>query len=131
MKYVLDTDTLIYFLKGNENILSRMNRVPSYNIFTTIINHAELYFGAFNSIKKKDNLAKIQDFLKVIKIMPFCEEASIVFSEKKSKLKQGGNIIADLDLMIASIAIKNNAVLVTNNTKHFVRIKELHVDNWT
>jgi tRNA(fMet)-specific endonuclease VapC len=131
MKYVLDTDTLIYFLKGNENILSRMSRVPSYHIFTTIINHAELFFGAFNSIKKKFNLEKIQEFLATIKIMPFCEEASIIFAENKAKLKQRGNIIADLDLIIASIAMKNNAVLVTNNTKHFIRIKELHLDNWT
>lgn len=131
MKYILDTDTLIYFLKGNENVILKMSSTPSYSIFTTIINHAELLFGACNSIRKKQNLDKIQAFLTTIKIVPFCEESSNIFAENKAKLKQQGNIIADLDLMIASIALKNNATLITNNMEHFARIKKLNVDNWS
>ena len=41
-----------------------------------------------------------------------------------------GNIIADLDLMIASIAIHHNKTLVTNNFKHFDRLKQLKLENW-
>jgi predicted nucleic acid-binding protein len=42
-------------------------------------------------------------------------------------LKKSGTIIADMDLMIASIAIENNCTLLTNNLKHFERISELRV----
>lgn len=130
MKYILDTDTLIYLLKGQQKLVATFEKTPSEDISITIINHAELLFGAFNSLKKQENLKKIQAFLKDIPILPFCQEASSVFAENKACLKQKGEIIADLDLMIASIAIKNRSVLVTNNTKHFARIKKIKLDNW-
>ena len=41
--------------------------------------------------------------------------------------KKHGKIIADMDLMIASIAISNKAILYTNNLKHFNRIEELEI----
>ncbi len=130
MKYILGTDTLIYFLKGNEKVILHMSKMPMTHLFTTIINHAELLFGAFNSIKKKENIEKIQKFFTTIKILPFCEESSVIFAENKAKLKQEGNIIADLDLMIASITIKHKMTLITNNTRHFNRMNKLNIENW-
>ncbi|MBI5447859.1 MAG: PIN domain-containing protein [Gammaproteobacteria bacterium] len=130
MKYVLDTDTLIYFLKGNESIYERIASFSHGDITTTIINHSELFFGAFNSAYKKKNLQKVSDFFDNIIVLPYCMESSLIFSEQKSLLKKQGKILADLDLMIASIVIKNEGVLVTNNTRHFERIKKLRIDNW-
>ena len=49
----------------------------------------------------------------------------------KSELKQQGQIIADMDLMIASIATANQKILVTNNAHHFERIKKLKLENWS
>lgn len=131
MKYILDTDTLIYFLKGHENVVKRVASVSRDELGTTIINHAELLFGAFNSQRKKQNLLKAKSFLENILIMPFCQESSYIFAENKALLKKRGNIVADLDLMIASIALRNKSILITNNTKHFNRIKKLKIENWT
>ena len=45
---------------------------------------------------------------------------------------KGENICyEDFDLMIASICLANDLILITNNTKHFDRIKELKIENWT
>lgn len=131
MNYILDTDTLIYFLKGNEKVVKRMAETSLSEISTTIINHSELLFGAFNSVRKSDNLEKVQIFLNNLTIIPFCEDSSYVFAEQKAHLKKDGNIIADLDLIIASIALKHKSILVTNNTKHFERIKKLKIENWS
>lgn len=128
--YILDTDTLIYFLNGKDSVVQHITELPSDMLYTTIINHSELLFGAFKSTNKKRNLSKIRDFLQNIKILPFCINASEIFAEEKAILKKNGNMIADMDLMIASIAIYNNMVLITNNTKHFVRIKNLKMENW-
>ena len=131
VKYLLDTDTLIYFLKGNEPVVRQFaNRSPR-EIGTTIINHAELLFGAFNSTHKKQNLEKIHSFLEVLNIAPFCKESSYIFAEHKAFLKKQGAIIADLDLMIASIALRHRSILVTNNLRHFNRIKNLMIENWS
>ncbi len=131
MKYILDTDILIYFLKGQANVVEHISRTSSEKIAMTIINHTELLFGVFNSAHQKQNLDKIQTFLKQINIFPFCEEASYIFAQQKALLKKQGTIIADLDLMIGSIVLKQQGVLVTNNIKHFTRIKGLKLENWS
>ena len=61
------------------------------------------------------------------KILQFDKKSSEIFAKLKSKLKKEGKIIADMDLMIASITISNNATLFTNNLKHFERIKNLKI----
>ena len=45
-------------------------------------------------------------------------------------LKQQGILIADMDLMIASIAIANDFSLVTNNLRHFDKIENLKIERW-
>jgi predicted nucleic acid-binding protein len=131
MKYFLDTDTLIYFLKGQQQVVEHLSNHSASDLATTIINRSELLFGAFNSARKKENLEVVHGLLKNLPIISFCESASTIFAEQKALLKEQGIIIADLDLMIASIALSNKAILVTNNYKHFSRIKKLTLENWT
>ncbi len=57
MKYILDTDTLIYFLKGNAHIVEKVASISAEKITTTIVNHTELLYGAYNSQKKKHKLS--------------------------------------------------------------------------
>jgi len=52
------------------------------------------------------------------------------FGELKALLEKNGNIIDDMDLLIASTALVNNMILVTNNVKHFRNIKGLKIENW-
>lgn len=131
MRYILDTDTIIYFLKGMPSVTERIASVLAGEMNTTIINHAELLFGACNSTRKQQNLRKVETFLHNIKILPFCEQASAIFAEQKARLKKSGTLLADLDLMIASIALRHEMVLVTNNGRHFERLKDLQLENWT
>ncbi|MBA2651142.1 MAG: PIN domain-containing protein [Tatlockia sp.] len=130
MKYFLDTDTLIYFLKGHKSVVENLSCHSSVDLATTIINHSELLFGVFKSVKKKENLVIVTGLLKSLNIVSFCEDSSAIFAEQKAALKNQGTIIADMDLMIACIALRHKAVLVTNNTKHFERIKNIKLDNW-
>jgi hypothetical protein len=52
------------------------------------------------------------------------------FGKIKSELERDGDIIDDADLFIACCALKTNRVLVTNNERHFSRIKDLKIKNW-
>ncbi len=127
----MDTDILIYFLKGHKEVVDHVATCEMDSLYTTIINHTELLFGAFNSFQKKQNLDNIQLFLGKLSILPFCEKSSYVFAEQKALLKKTGKIIADLDLMIASIALHHQMIVVTNNGKHFNRIQKLKIENWS
>jgi tRNA(fMet)-specific endonuclease VapC len=130
MKYIIDTDILIYFLKHDKKIVKRLSRISHDDICTTIVNYTELLFGAYNSVKVEQNLKKFKSFLKTINIVNFDKTAAEHFARLKANLKKEGNLIADMDLMIASICMANNLVLVTNNTKHFSRIENLATENW-
>ena len=126
-KYILDSDILIYFLKGQKDIMKKIISLPQDNLYITIINYTELLYGIYNSNKIKHNKEKILPFLDNFKILEFDKKSSKIFAKLKSELKKSGNIIADMDLMIASISISNNAILFTNNIKHFKRIKDLEI----
>lgn len=130
MKYVLDTDILIYFLNGREEIGKKIAALDPKNLATTIITHTELHYGVNNSTKKKSNLSKVNQLLAALTILPYTEESSLIFAREKGKLKRAGKLIADMDLMIASIAMGHKLKLVTNNKKHFSHIADLECETW-
>ena len=63
-------------------------------------------------------------------VFPFDEASARVFGQLKAVLQSSHNLIEDLDLQIASIALRNEATLVTHNTRHFRRITALTLDDW-
>lgn len=131
MKYLLDTDTLIFWLKGNKKIEEKALSVGLELLGYSIISHAELYFGAYNSEQIDKNLSAIEIVKQKLTLITFDANAAQLFGKIKADLKQQGNIIMDADIMIASIALSNNLTLVTNNVKHFDRIMQLKIENWT
>lgn len=66
-----------------------------------------------------------------LNVLPLELPAAKIFGELKAELRKQGELIADMDLLIASsIALSQKHILVTNNTKHFSRIKGLSLENW-
>jgi predicted nucleic acid-binding protein len=129
-KYLLDSDILIYFLKGRGETVVNVAKHSPEDLLTSRINYTELLYGAYNSAKVESNLKVILPFLDNFEILECGQSASEIFAKEKARLKKSGNMLADMDLMIASIAIANDMILVTNNTRHFDRIKNLKLENW-
>ncbi len=129
-KFILDTDTCIYWLKGNENIERNIIRNGIENIFITVITECELFYGAFKSVKKEKNIAVAEELKKKIRTLHTREGVSYLYGKIKSELEVRGQMLDDADLLIGSIALSNNATLVTNNTEHFKRIRGLKIENW-
>jgi tRNA(fMet)-specific endonuclease VapC len=130
MKYLFDTDILIYWLKGNQAIEKKAVAIGLENIGYSIISLAELYFGAYNSEQIDKNLQAIQIVQQKLSLFNFNDKSCTHFGMIKAQLKQQGNSIMDADILIGSIAQANKLILVTNNTKHFQRIPNLQLENW-
>ncbi len=126
-KYLIDSDVLIYFLKGKQEAVATLSGIPPSELYISRINFSELLYGAYNSARVEENLKIMVPFLKNFQVLEFDEDSATLFAKEKSRLKKNGNIIADMDLMIASIAIRNECTLITNNLKHFERIRDLNV----
>ncbi len=130
MMYILDTNICIYLLNGNKKIESKIKSIGIYSIAITNTVLAELYFGAYNSVKIKENVTRIDEFRKNLTVIQEDAESSRLFGKLKAELKSTGNLIDDFDILIASIALVNDCTIITNNENHFKRIKNLAVVNW-
>ena len=129
--YLLDTDTLIYSLKGDNAVKKNLRDHFHDPLKMSVITLMELYYGAHKSQKTASNLAKIKTLELSFEIIPISEESAEIFSMTKAQLEKAGLILDDFDLIIASCALTNNLVLVTNNVRHFQRIEGLKLTNWT
>lgn len=130
MNYLLDTDTCIYWLKGRQSVMERLLAVEREQVAICVITVAELYYGAYNSSRVLENLARATLFVQQLPVLPLNNNALKRFGELKAELRRIGQPIADFDLLIASVALVEGYVLVTNNTRHYNRITELQLENW-
>lgn len=128
--YLLDTDILIYSLKGNETVINNISLHKNDPKAISIISYGELVYGAQKSKQKTGNLAKVHSLKEIFPIIEITPAVMDTFGELKAKLVAGGNRLDDFDLLIASTAISYGYTLVTNNQKHFQRIEELDTVNW-
>jgi predicted nucleic acid-binding protein len=126
--YLIDSDILIYFLKGIPEVIAKLTQISPDALYTSRINATELLYGAYNSARIEKNLAIVEPFLERFQILEFDSTASLIFAKEKARLKKLGTPIADMDLMIASIALAQECVLITNNVKHFERVLGLEIE---
>jgi tRNA(fMet)-specific endonuclease VapC len=129
--YLLDTDTVIYSLKGEPAVEKNLREHFHDPMKMSVITLMELYYGAHKSQKLASNLAKIKTLEISFQIIPISEESAEIFGMTKAQLEKAGSPLDDFDLIIASCALSNNLVLVTNNVRHFQRIEGLKLTNWT
>lgn len=130
MTFILDTDTTIYWLKGDESIERKIIEVGLPNVGITVLSCCELYYGAYKSKKVKENLKTIERLKQKIKVIHTSDEVDKNFGRIKATLESCGTPLDDSDMLIASLVISNKATLITNNVNHFKRVENLAVENW-
>ena len=129
MKYLLDTNICIYYLKGKFELDKKIDMVGFKNCAISEITYAELLYGAENSQNIAKNLNIVHEFVKELQIIPIFNCLKI-YAKQKTKLRQAGRLISDLDLLIASSAVAHGMIMVTRNTKEFERIDDIVIQNW-
>ena len=128
--YLLDTDIIIYSLKGHPAVKKNLERNLHAALKISIVTLMELYYGAYKSQKVTSNLGKIKSIEDAVEIIPIGRESAEVFAMLKANLEKAGTPLDDFDLILAACALANDLVLVTNNVKHFERIEGLRLTNW-
>jgi tRNA(fMet)-specific endonuclease VapC len=131
MTFMLDTDTCIRYLTNrNTGVVQRMMTTAPAEILVCDIVKAELYFGAYNSQRREQNLAVLDEFFGQFESRPFDGTAAKVHGRIRAELKAAGTPIGPMDLLIAAITLANDLVLVTHNTREFRRVGGLRLDDW-
>jgi tRNA(fMet)-specific endonuclease VapC len=131
MKYFLDTNICIYYMHRKVSSLSQ--KLLSHNpkdIKIPSVVVAELFYGVNKSVKRTENLLGLKSFLKPVEIISFDEAAAECYGDIRAALELRGKPIGGNDMMIAAIVLSRAGILVTNNTKEFLRVTNLHIENW-
>ena len=131
MTDLLDTNTCIQYLTGrSQAIIEKFKTTPRQNIYLCDVVKAELYYGAYRSQKKEQNLALYEFLFSHYISLPFNGESAKNYGEIRAELSKLGTPIGAYDLQIASIALAHNLILVTHNTREFNRVKLSHIEDW-
>jgi tRNA(fMet)-specific endonuclease VapC len=88
----------------------------------------ELFYGAFKSRRRFENLALI-DALEFV-VLEFDREDARRSGEIRALLSAKGMPIGPYDVLIAGQAVARNLILVTHNTREFKRVPGLRIEDW-
>ncbi len=98
------------------------------NISITVISVAELYYGAYKSKRSEEEIAKVEEALKMFSVLEMNILAAEKFGEIMNALESEGEKVADRDVLIAAVAISNDEqFIVTRNEKDFGKIASLGI----
>jgi len=127
---LLDTNICIYIINTKPpEVLARFHQYRLGEIGLSSVVAAELAYGVAKSGSERNRRA-LQMFLAPLEMMPFDEKAVWAYGDLRAELERRGESIGSLDTMIAAHALSLNAVLVTNNTREFSRVKGLQLEDW-
>ena len=111
MSYLIDTDIIIYSIKGNEVVHKNFLKYQNYPKSISIVTYGELLFGAKKSQNVDKNLAVVYRIKELFPVIGIDKPIIETFSGIKLSLRKEGNPIDDMDLLIASTALTLNLSL--------------------
>ncbi len=130
MKYLLDTSTCIFYLRGKLNLDEIIREKGIENCSISEITIAELRFGAENSQDPIKSNSAVDNFLNGITIIPIISSLRLYAKEKVRLRKLGKPMNDEFDLLIGVTAVQNKMKLITDNIKDFENIKDIDTENW-
>ena len=129
MKYLIDTDTASYFIRGQEPLRSKLlSKSNEWGI--SAITYFELAKYQFSTPNLETEEA-IALFLMDVLVVPFDSADALEAGRLGVVLKNAGTPIGEPDTLIAGHALSLGATLISNNTKHFSLVPELQLENWS
>jgi predicted nucleic acid-binding protein len=125
VRYLVDADWLIDAAIGRQHAQHTLDRLSDESLAVSIIAVAEIYEGAFGTTDPQATLAGLRDFLSDFATLPLTDPIVEHFARMRAALRKQGQLIPDMDLLIAATAIAEDLILITRNVRHFDRIPDL------
>jgi tRNA(fMet)-specific endonuclease VapC len=129
--YLLDTDTCSYIMKRHPlSVLKRLQATEASQVGISVITLAELRYGVERLNSSRFTQQDIDFFINYLIVHSWDAAASQHYAVLRTELERNGTPIGNMDMLIAAHALSLDAVLVSNNQRHFSRIKGLKLENW-
>jgi tRNA(fMet)-specific endonuclease VapC len=136
LRYLLDTGTLSWVVAPvpNERVVRRMEQHGARCAIAAPVWH-ELAYGCQRLPPGKRRI-ELETFLHdvvqaTLPILPYDHAAAAWHGRERVRLERLSYPLPYVDGQIAAVATVNGLVLVTPNTKDFVRFEDLELEDWT
>lgn len=130
MKYLLDTNTLIYYFKGLGNVKERLLVCQPSEIVLSSVVYYELQVGILKSTSPQKRIAQLAILKNQVHWLDFDEKSAEATAQVRVDLERIGKPIGSHDVQIAGMAVANDLILVTHNTGEFGRVSGLKLEDW-
>ncbi len=132
MLYLLDTNIVSYFIKGNHPKLSARMKLAfnKQNIAISAITRAEIRYGQALMTSNDKRHKSINLLLDELPTLPWTTEVADRYGQVKGQLQRQGTPIGEMDTQIAAHTLTEDLILVTHNTKHFDNVPDLKLEDW-
>jgi tRNA(fMet)-specific endonuclease VapC len=129
--YLIDTNHAAQIMADQAVLGTRLasDRNNGDQFYTCITVLGELYFAAYASRRKQQNLHNLASLLEHIPVLRFDQSAAEEYGRIKAELKAQGRPIPGTDAQIAAVACLHNLVVLTSD-RHFAFVDGLQVENW-
>jgi len=125
MPYLLDSDWVIQALAGRSSAVQLINHLAPSQIALSVLTLAEVYERAYESPNPGAHLDSFREFWHPYRLISLDEETVRRFAEIRSLPRRRGQLLPDMDLLIAATALRHGLTLLTFNGRHFRRVPEL------
>ena len=128
---LLDTNICIYVARSHPaTVARRFTRAAPGSLGISIITWGELWFGAAKSNDPSRAHSLLEQFSRVVQVVPLTAGAGLRYGEVRATLQRAGTPIGNNDLWIAAHALALGVPLVSNNLREFERVPGLKLENW-
>lgn len=133
MRYLLDTSVYSQPLRRKAVVyaLKRWQEVGDAACAVSIVSIGEVEWG-LHSEGREQRWMKYQNLLKSrLEVLQTSNDVWTTFARIKARQQKLGEVVADLDLLIASVAINHGLIVATLNSRDFSRVEGLAWEYWS
>ncbi len=135
MKYLLDTNIVVHFLRGAYHLDEKVREAGLENCFVSEITLLELEYGIENSDPSWQDRQRqsVNNFTQAFEDRILLIRSAKVFSiyaKNRVRLRKLGTPISDFDLLIGSTSIAHDLIMVSENVSELSRIENIKLENW-
>lgn len=125
--YLLDTNILLAVFAQDMAVLARLATTQQVYIPSIVL--GELYYGAFNSGRVVENVARVDEAARSARVLACDAVTGGHYGQVKLSLRRKGRPIPENDVWIAALALQHGLTLVSRDA-HFMHVDGLVLESW-
>jgi len=128
LAYLVDTDWAVWWMRGRSEVIALLTPKERDGLAISVVTLAELYEGIESTRDPSAARPVLDDFLKLVTVIPLSEKVAARFGVESARLRRLGQPLPDFDLVIAATAMQHALTLLTED-RHFERFPNLVIES--